>query len=274
MISEISTILDKATDNWALLLSDGTVVDSNLDNEILGNMIRILKAIHQNVEINNIVLFEDLIIFKLTANFFIILKDKLPVAKLKTFFRLISKKYRESIERQYSTQKITKHIETNLILFSMALGKGPEPITYIPEQFNEDKVAKITMKSLLVLQMETEGAKEDMVSFQPFIEQKALGIIFLFQVEDERARGKAYDATLTILVDYKYRAIIYENHSALESLLKTIRNKITEAYRHDQNFKEILKELKEKIETLSFDIIEKQGLKEEMKQQIQKLAQL
>jgi archaellum component FlaC len=60
----------------------------------------------------------------------------------------------------------------------------------------------------------------------------------------------------------------------LESLLNTIRNKITKAYRHDQNFKEILTELKNKIENLTFDIKEKQGLKEEMKQQIQKLAQL
>ncbi|MGV9173562.1 MAG: hypothetical protein ACOC44_10645 [Promethearchaeia archaeon] len=274
MISEISKILDKAANHWAILLSDGTVLNSNLDNEVLAHMIRILKAIHHNVEINNIVLFKDLIIFKLTSTFFIFLKDDLPVEELKIFFRLISQKYKDPIEKKYPSQTCTEQIRADLVLFSMALEKGPEPISYIPADYDADEITKISMKSFLALQMETEGAKEDVVAFQPLIEQKALGIVYLFQIPDENARGNAYDGTLTVLVDYKYRAIIYENHSFLESMFRQIREDITAAYRRDQDYKEILMDLKNRVEANTFETVEKQELKEEMKQQIQKLAQL
>ena len=71
MRPEISNILETISPKWALLLSNGKVISSKLDGKVLGKMVLILRAIINDVEVGNIVLIKDLIIFRITYELFI-----------------------------------------------------------------------------------------------------------------------------------------------------------------------------------------------------------
>ena len=77
-------------------------------------------------------------------------------------------------------------VRIDLILFSMALSEGPEPICYVPETHDPLSLFKITIKSMLSFSVESSGGHREMLSFQPYMDLHSLGITHLFQINPGR----------------------------------------------------------------------------------------
>ena len=120
---------------------------------------------------------------------------------------------------------------------------------------------------MLLLVNEVRGATHRTLNFHPFITDQYLGIIFLFQIEDLMgARGKAFDASITIMTDYQFRNTIYKLHSVLEEILNETSNKLIEAFKSEfkddcekfvsnrKPFRQILQELHKKLKTIPLDL--------------------
>ncbi|MHA1291873.1 MAG: hypothetical protein ACTSQJ_04295 [Promethearchaeota archaeon] len=274
MIVEISRTLSLLSPQWAFILSNGKIIETTLEDKSLSKMIRILNAIIHEIEVGNIIKVKELIIFRITFNCFIFLIGNIEKKELKKEFSKINAMFKERLINDYDNKRKTKKIDINLILFSMALEEGPTPINYLPTDYNDDLLFKVSMKSMLLLSVESEGAAKEMLSFQPYIDLDSLGIVYSFQIEDEKARGGAYDSALTILVDYKFRAVIYENYKIIESLINKTKKELIREYYTSKNYKQILNKLKNNLKNISFATIENEDLKSEMMEQIKKLAKL
>ncbi|MBD3338031.1 MAG: hypothetical protein GF353_02910 [Candidatus Lokiarchaeota archaeon] len=271
MSEEIAVILNSISSKWACLRSDGTLVNTSLKDETISKskIIRILKTLVNETHVESVIIFSDLVVYRPVFDMFIFIMERVPRNLMRESFSQISNKFKES--KKSFKKKKSKHINIELSLFSMSLEEGPEPVFYIPRDYDEDLIFKVCMKSLLSLQVESEGASKDMISFQPFVDLDSLGIVNTFQIKDKNARGGAFDSALTILVDYKYRAIIYENYSKIEKIFSQARNKIIRQYNSDQKYKKILQSLKDSMTSITFESIKAEDLKSEMIEQIKKL---
>jgi len=274
MILEITQILNSLSPKWAFFLSDGKVIRSTLEDDQLGKMLRVLKTVINEIEVGNVFIVKNLVIYRITFNFFIFILKKGDRPKIKEKLTQITRKYKDYLEEEFDKLAGVKEIKVNLVLLSMGLAEGPAPIIYIPPEFDEGLVLKVCMKSMLLLTMEGEGANKDMLSFQPYVELDSLGLVFIFQIEDSQARGGAYDAALTILVDYEDRALVYENYGKIETFLKQSKERILRAYQSDKNYAEVLEDLRVKVSDINFETVREEDIKTEMMEQIKKLTKL
>lgn len=274
MIVDISKIYSSLTTKWVFFLSDGKVLNSSLENAELGKMLRILKAVINEIEVGNVFIVRELIIYRVTFNVFTFLLGNVPRNRLKDTLTEVTKKYRTPLEVKYDSIPPMKEINVNLVLFSMGLEEGPTPIAHLPKVYDDEKLFKVCMKSMLLLSVELEGANKEMVSFQPYVELNSLGIVYLFQIEDKNARGEAYDSAITILVDYADRAIIYENYALIEDTLKNTVKKLKREYYSTKNYASILEILHHKLTKINFETVQSEDLQDEMQQEIKKLAKL
>ncbi|GAH18129.1 unnamed protein product, partial [marine sediment metagenome] len=198
-----------------------------------------------------------------------------PRHLIKDKFTEISSMYKDIDKKFKKKKKKSEVIEIELILFSLSTEVGPDPIFYIPQNYNEDIVHKVCMKSILSLSVESEGAKKDTIAYQPFVDLDSLGIIYTFQIKDRNARGGAFDSALTILVDYKYRALVFENYTFIEKFLSETRRKLIKEYRAGKKEHKSLYTLRDALyETLTFESIETEDIKADMMEEIRKLAKL
>jgi len=276
MFIKISKILNSICSQWVLILSNGKIIETSLEDKNLGKIkiLRILKAVINDMEIGSVIIVKNLIIFRLTFDFFIFLVGEIPRNILKKNFNEISAAYKADIKYKFDKKKRSKNVKIKSVIFSMALDEGPIPIYYLPENFDENDAFKISMKSLLLLSVESSGASRDMISFQPYIDLNSLGIVYLFQIEDTDARGGAYDSAITVLVNYKYRGVIYENYDLVEKTLREAKEKFNKEYNSGKDYKRIIESTLENLDAVSFENIKHEDIKAEMIQQIKKLAKL
>ncbi|MFX1338406.1 MAG: hypothetical protein ACFFDK_07340 [Promethearchaeota archaeon] len=261
---------------WALILSNGKIIETSLEDKNLGRIkiLRILKAVLNDMEIGSVIIIKNLVIFRLTFDFFIFLVGEIPRTILRQKFNEISSAYKADIKQKFDKKNRSKNIKIRSVTFSMALEDGPVPIYYFPENFDDNEAFKVAMKSLLLLSVESSGASRDMISFQPYIDLNSLGIVYLFQIENLNARGGAYDSAITVLVDYKYRGVIYENYNLIEKTLREAKDQFVKEYNSRKNYKKIIESTLENLDTVSFENIEREDIQDEMIEQIKKLAKL
>ncbi|MFX1257852.1 MAG: hypothetical protein ACFFAN_08335 [Promethearchaeota archaeon] len=274
MIDKISIILNSISPKWACVLSNGTIVETTLGDKSLGKVIRILKSIINKTSVKSVVIFNDLVIYRPTFDFFIFIMGRIPRNVIKEKFAEISLMYKD-IDQEYKKKTKIKKIEVELILFSMSMEEGPKPIYYIPNEYDEDLAFKICMKSMLLLSVESRGATNVMISILPFVDLEALGIVYTFQIIDNKARGGAYDSAIIILVDYKFRALIYEKYLLIEKHLNNTKEKLIEEYfSPKKEYKKLLNALRENLNKITFESIESEDIKAEMMEEIKKLTKL
>ena len=171
------------------------------------------------------------------------------------------------MEREFKTQEgISLASIIKAIIFTVTTEQGPEMMDF---KFNnsllDDKDAyKIAMKSMLNLTDELEGAKKKVLFFQPFLMYDSLGISYLFQIPFPGARGGAFDSALTILVDFKHRAVIYSLYKEIENILYSYEPNITvefqKTYHEDvcltpEDFNGILETLQDKFKLLQLNLM-------------------
>ncbi len=221
LLSSLSDLIENIVPKYAFILNNGTIIKSTIAEENLLNFAGIIPNICEELKIDSFIHKSKLYIYRLTEHFIIFLLTDLEEGAIKPFFSDIYNRYSKNINEIVG--EIPKSFNSNIkgIIFSMSTARGPEPICWRSE-LNEGDIYNISMKAMLTLTGELDGAKEKVISFQPFIQYDALGIIFLFQIPFKTARGNAYDSCITILANYSDRAIIYEKNRELELELDKI----------------------------------------------------
>jgi hypothetical protein len=230
LLEGLSVLIEHIVPKYAFVLSNGTILKSTIAEENLLKMTNVISNICEKLKVGSYLHTGKLYIFRITEYFFIFFLTDLDEKSIEHLLSDINERFSVKIARSYSqTPKTFKSIIKGIV-FSMARAAGPEPLYWIPQDLSEKDAFLVSMKTLLNLTGEIEGAHKEMLSFQPFIQYNALGIVFLFQIPFNSARGKAFDSCITILADYNDRAIIYEKNKHLEMLLKIFANQLSKKF--------------------------------------------
>jgi hypothetical protein len=155
----------------------------------------------------------------------------------------IYNQFYEKLDDQFHEVPDTFKKITNYVVISQAREMGPEPIGAFPKEVPDNILMKIAVKSMLMLTAERQGAIRGIPATIPFLEYHAMGVIFLFDVADENARGGAYDSCISILVDESYRPAIYENMFYLENICIDAAEKVRANEKFDSVINHVLNEL-------------------------------
>jgi hypothetical protein len=187
-----------------------------------------------------------LVLYRLSESVFLLVTSQSTTEQITTQLVEISKRYAKRLDILFhevpnNFKKITRYL-----VISQALAVGPESVATFPEDIPPDISMKIAVKSMLLLTGEKQGAIRGIPATIPFIEYKAMAVIYLFDVQNKAARGGAYDSCISILVDESYRPAIYENMYAIE----TACGEASEMIKGSKDFKEVVAFLLEKLDSI------------------------
>ncbi|MFX1294933.1 MAG: hypothetical protein ACFFD2_08800 [Promethearchaeota archaeon] len=144
---------------------------------------------------------------------------------------------------------------TNIIkglIYSKFENIGPMAIAWHPK-LKQKFLSSIALKSINLFTAE-QGKVPRSISVIPFSITHKIGIIKCFEVPDENARGRARDATLTILVDEKYNNLILRYIDDLDALLDNITGRILVNEQINANIDEIKEVIEESFSYLMDNI--------------------
>ncbi len=200
---------------------DGTTLFSTLTAENTDKMGRFVKFYSRDMLINNYFVQEagnhHMILYRLSKAVFILIITSDDTQSITAKLMHVFTKYSERLDQAFHDVPGSFKDIIRYLLISQALDMGPEPVAAHPADMPQDMLMKISMKSMLMLTAERQGAIRGIPATIPFIEYHAMGIIFLFDVPHRDARGGAYDSCISILVDESYRPVIYEHMFAIEN---------------------------------------------------------
>ncbi|MHA1650679.1 MAG: hypothetical protein ACTSYB_10840 [Candidatus Helarchaeota archaeon] len=110
------------------------------------------------------------------------------------------------------------------LIYSKFENIGPTAIAWYPN-LDHKYLSSIALKSLNLFTAE-EGKVPESISVIPFSFIHRIGIVKCFEIPDETARGRARDATLTLLVDENYNNLILRYIDDISNLLDNITGRI------------------------------------------------
>ncbi|MFX1478485.1 MAG: ADP-ribosylation factor-like protein [Promethearchaeota archaeon] len=160
----------------------------------------------------------------------------------------------ESKEKQVKeniTKKDKEHLIKALVL-SIFDENGPTPRVVWPTDLEESAGLLIAMKTISLLMGSSTYQDGDTIEgvnyfgILPFPDLKLNGLTYFFLIPDERARGQALAATITILINEDDRVFFYENMKYLRIIIDRAATQIQEVKEYyDQ--KRIMDNIKEEL---------------------------
>jgi len=285
-IDSLSSTIAQMIPKYALVLDTGSIIKSTISEENLMQLTRYLPRICKDLKPGDHLHKSKLYIYRLTTQFVIFLLSDKDNQEIVSLLDEIGDQFTLKIAREFKL-----HVGSTLgsiiktIVFSVTTERGPELMDWLVNDNSlDDKDAyKIAMKTMLNLTDELEGAKKKILFFQPFLMYDALGISFLFQIPFPGARGGSFDSALTILVDFRYRAIIYSLYKELEDILHLYEPKVAKefqkTYQEDicltkDDFNGLLIDLKHRIDQVDLSMLDSEILMDEMLGAVRKLNEL
>ncbi len=121
------------------------------------------------------------------------------------------------------------------IVLSIFDDDGPTPTIYFPNDMDEAARLLIAMKTISLLMGDAcyqDGVGTDGINYfgiLPFPDLKLDGLTYFFLIADEKARGQAKAATITVLVDEENKTFFYENMKWLRVMIDRASSKIQKA---------------------------------------------
>lgn len=277
-IDSLSNTISQIVPKYAFVLDTGSIIKSTISEENILQLAKFLPKICKDLKPGSYIHKSKLFIYRLTTNFVVFLLSDKDKQEIITLLEDIGQGFTLKIAREFKL-----HPNSSLgsiirsIVFSVTTEKGPELMDWIvndKENSVDDKDAyKIAMKTMLNLTDELEGAKKKVLFFQPFLMYDALGISYLFQIPFPGARGGSFDSALTVLVDFKHRAVMYSLYKELEEILHNFEPKITKEFQNvyqddiclsKDDFNGTLVDLRNRIDRLNFKILDSEVLMDEM----------
>jgi hypothetical protein len=235
---------------YSFYTDEGTPVLSTMNQENTEKMGKLVKFNSRQMQINNY--FEQtqnnmlLILYRLSESVFLVVISESPTDKVTGQLMEVFKRYAKRLDILFHEVPNTFKKITRYLVISQALAVGPESVATYPEDIQPDVSMKIAVKSMLLLTGEKQGAIRGIPATIPFIEYKAMAVIYLFDVQNKAARGGAYDSCISILVDESYRPAIYENMYAIENAC----GEASEMVKAGKDFKEIVTFLLNKLDSI------------------------
>jgi len=247
LIDSISNMIEKVVIKYAIIIDNGVILKSTISESNILKIINFLPNLSEQLEPHSYIHSGKIYIYRITNHLLIILLTDLESRIIEHLISELDDRYSIRIEKEIETNPRTLKSIIKFIVFSMERSRGPEPLIWIPEEMDEKFAFKIAIKSLLNLTDEINGAnKKKMLAFQPLTENENLIITYLFQIPFKKARGGSYDSAISILSEYKERAVIYKNYNIIEQILDKVSDKLIKI------FQENIDETGEKINVLLF----------------------
>lgn len=272
---EIVALLRPIMDNIALILTNGIVIYNNFEEDALYPLVRHVKDLESQVLQGFFVREDYLLTLRLSNHIFVLALSNLPDSDIIPLFSKLYENYAEKFNTLYQNPPKNVQDISKALIFSMALAEGPEPIAWVPMSFPEDKVLDYSIKSMLTLAGEFDGATQNVVAYRPFIKAGVLGVIYLFDILDAKARGNAYDSALILLVDYRDRALIYEINQKLEKIFARGATQFSSIWQDKNAVRGVLDTIMESLKTIPLKVSALgENLKDQMLSSIQDLRKI
>ena len=156
------------------------------------------------------------------------------------------------------------------IVYSLFDEDGPSPIIYWPEDLDESARLLIAMKTISLLMGDSvyqNGTTIEGINYfgiLPFPDLKLNGLTYFFLIPDEKARGNATAATITILIDETNKIFFYENMKYLRVIIDNAASKIKAHNSFEQNI-EIINILKQELFEFTNEIKDPFSIKRQLK---------
>ncbi|MHA1266753.1 MAG: hypothetical protein ACTSRS_16070 [Candidatus Helarchaeota archaeon] len=224
--------------NIGLLRGNGEVIASNF-SEGSHNLIKKIVKQYAYIPINNYIKQDlpnsnyFLYIYKISSDIFIICITNTAERLVLQKFGQITRDYGSLLleELQPALKKPKKiPIDDRIIavIFSKTGDLGPTAVTWMPKSLSEREIFEIAAKSLLILSAGFDRSinLRESSSILPF--SGGFGMVFIFSIPDERARGKSYDAAITVLLRKEYRRALLERLDLFEKAAKRVADKISQ----------------------------------------------
>ncbi len=135
-------------------------------------------------------------------------------------------KDKENRDKQTEEETITSKSEIiETIVLSIFDENGPTPKIYWPHDLDEQAGLLIAMKTISLLMGDStyqDGTEIEGVNYfgiLPFPDLKLNGLTYFFLIPDDKARGKALAATITILIKEENKVFFYENMKYLRVIM-------------------------------------------------------
>jgi hypothetical protein len=272
---EIVSILRPIVDNLALVLSNGIILFNNFDEDAIYPLVRYMKDLESQVNPGYFLRQDYLVSFRLSDRVFVLALSNMPDSDIIPLFSKLYENYSEKFNNLY--QKLPKTLGDicKVLIFSMALDVGPEPIVWVPSTFSKQEMVDYSTKSMLTLAGEWGGATQNVVAYRPFIKEGYLGVIFLFDIPHEKARGGAYDAALVLIVDYSERAFVYEINQKLENIFTRAAKQLSAVWQDRKACHQIVVTLMDSFSTMPLRVSALgENIKEQMLSSMQDLRKI
>jgi len=156
------------------------------------------------------------------------------------------------------------------IVYSLFDDDGPSPIIYWPEDLDEFARLLIAMKTISLLMGDSvyqNGTTIEGVNYfgvLPFPDLKLNGLTYFFLIPDEKARGNATAATITILIDEENKIFFYENMKYLRVIIDNAASRIQAQNTLKEN-KDIIDQLKQELFEFTSEIKDPFSVKRQLK---------
>ena len=263
IIDDCATFIEKTMSKYAITLLDGTILKTTIKSEILNKTFPILKnLLKKQIPAGTSFFKQPVVFFRVTENVIITLLTNEKESIILSMFELFSAQFTERLALEFpKTFENSLGSIAKFSIFSAARQAGPEPIGWW-ENLDYEIIFKYSTTSLLLLVNEVRGATHRTLNFHPFIADQYLGIIFLFQIENLKEKGKTFDATILIMTDYQFRNTIYKMHTVLETILNETSDKLINTFISEfkddseapilnrEPFRKILQEMHKKLKTI------------------------
>ena len=110
------------------------------------------------------------------------------------------------------------------VVLSIFDEEGPTPRVYWPDDLDESARLLIAMKTIsLLMGDETYQDGDDLdinyFGILPFPDLKLSGLTYFFLIADEKSRGGAMAATITVLIDDENKTFFHENMKYLRVIV-------------------------------------------------------
>jgi len=125
----------------------------------------------------------------------------------------------------------------------------------MPKPLSDQLVFEIAAKSLLILSagFDRTVALRESSSVLPF--PQGIGMVYVFSIPDNRARGKSYDAAFTLLLKEEYRKALLERLDLFEKGANKLADRIREGGQPDslieQFYEYVSNSLNKKVEAFT-----------------------
>ncbi len=275
---------------FAIILLNGTTLVSRLQDETVRRILPTVSKLTPQLPPLYIFSQPPVIIFRISENAVLIMLTKLGEPSVNRILEIFNARFGAFFKTQYSDIPTTVGRLMNFGLVAIARQHGPEPFGwYSPEDLiSEKELSEYAVTSMMVLMNERQGANSRVLNFHPFISENRLGLIYLFQIPDQQARGGSFDAAFLLTTDYEYRTNLYPKHLELEMIFSEFADEfvtgfsekfgmksnrpITGEDRDDFNF--LMSNLFYRLNSVRMGIIPEHRLKHEMQNAIRKLDEV